>query len=75
VVASLDAGRLRTGDPTLVGLRVLAQDIATRLRALADHAPLSEILADLDATFGIARGPRLARQTQLAEAALRGASW
>jgi acyl-CoA dehydrogenase len=71
VVASLDAGRFRTGDPTLVGLRVLAQDIVARLRALAAYAPLDEILADLDATFGIARGPRLARQTHLGEAALR----
>jgi acyl-CoA dehydrogenase len=71
VVASLDAGRFRTGDPALVGLRVLAQDIVERLRALAAYAPLDEILADLDATFGIARGPRLARQTHLGEAALR----
>jgi hypothetical protein len=71
VVSSLDEGRFRTGDPTLVGLRVLAQDIVARLQALADHAPLAEILADLDATFGIARGPRLARQTQLGEAALQ----
>jgi acyl-CoA dehydrogenase len=74
VVSSLDEGRFRTGDPTLVGLRVLAQDIVTQLRALADYAPLTEILADLDATFGIARGPRLARQTQLGEAALRAGS-
>lgn len=70
VVSSLDEGRFRTGDPTLVGLRVLAQDITERLRALAAHAPLADILADLDATFGIARGPRLARQTQLGAAAL-----
>jgi acyl-CoA dehydrogenase len=70
VVLSLDEGRFRTGDPTLVGLRVLAQDIVARLRVLEEHAPLAEILADLDATFGIARGPRLARQTQLGEAVL-----
>jgi acyl-CoA dehydrogenase len=73
VVASLDEGRLRTGDPTLVGLRVLAQDIVARLRALAQYAPLAEILADLDATLGIARGPRLARQAHLGEAAARPA--
>jgi acyl-CoA dehydrogenase len=71
VVASLDEGRFRTGDSTLVGLRVLAQDIVARLRTLADHAPLAEMLADLEATFGIARGPRLARQTQLGEAVIR----
>ena len=32
---------------------------------------LTEILADLDATLNIARGPRLARQVHLGEAALR----
>jgi acyl-CoA dehydrogenase len=74
VVAALDAGRFRTGDATLVGLRVLATDIGTRLRSLATaHQPaLAAILADMDAVLGIARGPRLARQVQLGEAALRG---
>jgi acyl-CoA dehydrogenase len=85
VVEALDNEQLRTGDPTLVGLRVLAIDIVTRLRSLAMSAPamtedavsdisrsrLSEILADLDATLSIAAGPRLARQTHLGEAALR----
>ncbi len=71
VVSSLDGGRFRTGDPTLVGLRVLAQDSVARLRGLAANAPLDGILADLEATFGIARGPRLARQIHLGEAALR----
>ncbi len=70
VVAELDAGRFRTGDATLVGLRVLAIDILTRLRSIAMPAA-AEILADLDATLSIARGPRLARQTNLGEAALR----
>jgi acyl-CoA dehydrogenase len=70
VVALLDAGRFRTGDAQLVGLRVLAQDIAERLRGFADQEPIAAILADLDATFGIARGPRLARQIHLGEAAL-----
>jgi len=79
LVARLDAGRLRTGDAMLVGLRVLAADITERLRALASglsaETPasirLNGILADLDATFGVARAPRLARQTALGEAALR----
>lgn len=70
VVADLDAGRLRTGDATLVGLRVLAQDIVSRLRALPTPAA-GDILADLDATLSIAQGPRLARQTNLGEAAIR----
>jgi acyl-CoA dehydrogenase len=70
VVEALDDGRFRTGDATLVGLRVLAIDIVSRLRALALPAA-AEIVADLDATLAIARGPRLARQAQLGEAALR----
>ncbi len=70
VVAALDTGRFRTGDATLVGLRVLAIDMVSRLRAIAVPAA-AEILADLDATLNIARGPRLARQTHLGVAALR----
>jgi acyl-CoA dehydrogenase len=70
VVAELDKGRFRAGDATLVGLRVLAIDIVARLRAIAPPAA-AEILADLDATLNIARGPRLARQTRLGEAVLR----
>jgi acyl-CoA dehydrogenase len=70
VVAALDAGRFRTGDATLVGLRVLAIDIAARLRTFPLPA-IAEILADLDATLSIAPGPRRGRQTNLGEAALR----
>jgi acyl-CoA dehydrogenase len=72
VVTALDAGQFRTGDATLVGLRVLAMDIVSRLRSLAMPA-VEAILADLDATLSIAQGPRLARQTNLGEAALRAA--
>jgi acyl-CoA dehydrogenase len=61
VVAALDAGRLRTGDATLVGLRVLAEAIVARLKAVVP----GEVVADLEAVLGIARGPRLARQTAL----------
>jgi acyl-CoA dehydrogenase len=74
VVARLDAGRFRTGDATLVGLRVLAMDIVDRLRPLAlvlQKPALTELIADMDATLGIARGPRIARQAHLGEAALR----
>jgi acyl-CoA dehydrogenase len=79
LVTRLDAGKLRTGDPTLVGLRVLAADLVGRLRGLAAHLSaetpaairLGEIIADLDATLGVARGPRQARQVALGEAALR----
>ena len=69
-VTSLDAGRFRTGDATLVGLRVLAIDILARLRSLVVPAA-TEILADLEATLNIARGPRLARQAHLGTVALR----
>ncbi|HVZ07835.1 acyl-CoA dehydrogenase family protein [Rhodopila sp.] len=79
LVARLDAGTLRTGDATLVGLRVLAADLLDRLRTLAallaPETPaairLGAILADLDATLSIARGPRQQRQVALGEAALR----
>jgi acyl-CoA dehydrogenase len=70
VVAALDAGALRTGDATLVGLRVLALDIVSRLRTIAGPRT-GDILADLDATLSIAAGPRLARQTRLGEAAIQ----
>jgi acyl-CoA dehydrogenase len=69
VVEALDAGRFRTGDATLVGLRVLAIDIVTRLRSLG-LPEVAEVIADLDATLSIAQGPRLARQVHLGEAAL-----
>jgi acyl-CoA dehydrogenase len=74
VVASLDSGSFRTGDATLVGLRVLALDIVARLRALPGNDRLTPILSDLDAILSIARGPRLARQAHLGEAALRSAA-
>ena len=64
---------LHTGNATLVGLRVLAADIVARLRSLAENAPITNILADLDATLSIARGPRLARQAQLGADAIRAA--
>jgi acyl-CoA dehydrogenase len=70
VVESLDAGQFRTGDATLVGLRVLAIDILARLRTF-DPPAAAEILSDLDATLNIARGPRLARQAHLGATALR----
>jgi acyl-CoA dehydrogenase len=70
VVEALDSGRFRTGDATLVGLRVLAIDSVSRLRPLSFPA-VAGIIADLDATLAIAPAPRLARQTHLGEVALR----
>jgi acyl-CoA dehydrogenase len=68
IVAALDAGRFRSGDATLVGLRVLALDMVGRLHSLAGD---TETLTDLAAVLNIARGPRLARQTRLGEQAMR----
>lgn len=77
VVASLDQGRFRNGDATLVGLRMLAIDITSRLRVwvgssgLAENQKLLAVIADLDATLSIARGPRLVRQAKLGDVAIR----
>jgi acyl-CoA dehydrogenase len=77
VVAALDNGLFRDGDATLVGLRLLAIDIAARLQAQVETVgatwkdALGAVIADLDATLSIARGPRLARQAHLGEAARR----
>ena len=72
VVTSLDAGRLNQTSAALVGLRVLAIDIAARARthvhqfALAPDPATETMLSDIDAVMGIARGPRQARQARLA---------
>jgi len=59
VVASLDAGRFHAGDATLVGLRVLAMDIVSRLRGIAvmaDEGSSSMAEVDGDATPDGSRG-------------------
>jgi acyl-CoA dehydrogenase len=71
VVASLDAGRLDAGSATLVGLRILAGEIAARVRTHVEtfgpaEAAVETMLTDLDATLSIARLPRLTRQVRLA---------
>jgi acyl-CoA dehydrogenase len=80
VVSALDDARFQDGDATLVGLRLLATDITARLKAQTEtpgNLPSKKLLGlidDLDAVLSIARGPRLARQTRLGEAAIhRGA--
>ena len=71
VVAPLDQGRVDTGSATLVGLRLLAAEILRLARAHAaahgpaDDAGVTTLLDDIEATFGVARGPRLARQARL----------
>jgi hypothetical protein len=79
VVGALDQKLLRPGDATLVGLRLLATDMTTRLGVLAKSlssgknlATLLSTIADLEATLSIAAGPRLARQTRLGEMLIHG---
>jgi acyl-CoA dehydrogenase len=74
VVFASDQKSFRDGDATLVGLRLLATDMTTRLRALAESLPpeknlatLLSGIADLEATLSIAAALRLARQTRLGE--------
>jgi acyl-CoA dehydrogenase len=70
-VAALDRNRFASGSATLVGLRLLSAEILSRVRAhVAAHGPVGDrsvatMASDLDATFGVARGPRLARQARL----------
>ena len=74
LVSALDAGALESKAATLVGLRVLATDMAERVRThLRQHGPqhdpaIEEVLRDIDATLSVARGPRQARQARLAAA-------
>ncbi len=75
VVKALDSGHTIGQSATLVGLRLLAAEWTTRARAhltefgSRDHAAIEQILADVDATLSIARGPRMARQQNLAREA------
>lgn len=73
VVRTLDAAQLNADSAVLVGLRVMAGDVVARVRAHVDtfgvtDETVAEMLRDLDATLGIARGPRLARQARLGAA-------
>lgn len=71
VVAALDADALPRAAGALVGLRVLASDMLTRVRAHcqafgpADDATITRALSDLDTSLSVARGPREARQGRL----------
>ncbi len=78
LVQALDAGRLDDAAATLVGLRLLAGDLVARIRTHTarfggtEAEAVQALLADLDATFGVARGPRQVRQARLAETAGQG---
>jgi len=70
VVATLDAGALNAESAVLIGLRVLAGEILAHVRTHVHTFRVTddrvvEMLKDLEATMGIARGPRLARQSRL----------
>jgi acyl-CoA dehydrogenase len=70
VVAPLDRGIVDMGSATLVGLRLLAAEILRLMRGhvakyAAGDTAVTTLLDDIEATFGVARGPRLARQARL----------
>jgi acyl-CoA dehydrogenase len=71
VVAPLDKGIIDMGSATLVGLRLLAAEILRLMRGhagkydVANAAAVATLLDDIEATFNVARGPRLARQARL----------
>jgi acyl-CoA dehydrogenase len=70
VVAPLDEGIVDMGSATLVGLRLLAAEIVRLMRGhfgkyAAGDAVVMTLLDDIEATFGVARGPKLARQARL----------
>lgn len=70
VLDALDDGRLNADSAEPVGLRVLAGEILALVRTHAHgfgvtDPAVTDMLRDLEATQGIARGPRLARQARL----------
>lgn len=71
-VRALDKGRTIRRSATLVGLRLVAAEWTMRARAHLtefgprDDAAIEQMLADVDATLSIARGPRMTRQQNLA---------
>lgn len=69
-IETLDAGRLDADSAVLIGLRTLAGEILAHVRTHAHtfgvtDPVVAEMLKDLEATQGIARGPRLVRQARL----------
>lgn len=67
---ALDAGRLAAAGDRVVGLRLLAAELAKRVRVhAASHGPpvatLTSALARIDLALSVATGPRQARQARL----------
>ena len=77
IADALDDGRLADENARLIGLRLLAAELLRRVRThlethgLAADDAVERLLADLDLSLSVARGPRQARQARLGEA-LRG---
>jgi acyl-CoA dehydrogenase len=70
VIEPLDNGIVDMGSATLVGLRLLAAEILRLMRGhvgkyAAEDTAVTTLLDDIEATFGVARGPRSARQARL----------
>ena len=71
VVTALDAGELSRKAAALVGLRVLAAEMLQRARthretfAAAPDTAIDRMLADIETSLSVARGPRAARQVRL----------
>jgi len=85
VVTALDAGELQCQAATLVGLRVLADELLQRARqhreafGPAEDRAADRVFSDIVTSLSIARGPRQTRQARLgdsltAEAALQNRS-
>ncbi len=69
VVVPLDDGRVELGSALLVGARLLAAEILRLARAYGpgDDTAVATLMDDIEAGFGVARGPRLARQARLGQ--------
>ncbi len=78
VVAALDAGRMATAGPALIGLQILASEMLVRIRSLrtqyvaGESMAIDMMLEDLAATLSIARLPRQARQASLGARLMEG---
>ena len=66
VVSRLDQGKIEIGSAVMSGLLLLAEEISRRAKTHETApGPVSELLSDIDAALGVARGPRQARLARL----------
>ncbi len=77
IADALDTNRLANENARLIGLRLLTGELVRGVRTHRQaHGPLSDdvvdrLLADLDLSLSVARGPRQTRQARLGEALRR----